>query len=385
MKRLLQFNLSLALILLLSRFAAPVFAEIQIEVSDNCAGSVNSVDQSTSQTTDTSQSNTAEVTNEVHEESSSGTNSISDSNGQTSEITTGNVDSSTSVTTQINNSQVTTGCCQGEQTITISGNGSGSTNTVNSQVSQNTTVSVIQSAQVKNNFSTKAISGVNTVKDSAGNVLIITGDVINEQSVDTVLNEAIITGKVSLTDVLILLKGNAADSDNLVNLKLTDNLTIFRENEATVKNNFYSELISGNNSVLGNLNNVIIKTGDIISKIDVVNGPVNSGGVEVLCCEDGQPIPPTIPPGDHPSLPPSGGVTSLTGGSSSNPGNNSGANGGNGSAAAVLADLLPITGASALHFWMWAVVYLLMFLSGLYARLRAGRSPDLRFAQTRYA
>jgi len=384
MKRLLQFNLSLAFILLLSRFAAPVFAEIQIDVSNNGAGSSNSVDQSVSQTTNASQSNAAEVTNDVHEEASSGENSISDSNGQTLEITTGNVDSSTSVTTQVNNSQVTAGCCQGEQTITISGNGSGSTNTVNSQVSQNTTVSVIQSAQVKNNLSTKAITGANTVKDSAGNVLITTGDVINEQSVDTILNDAIITGKVSMTDVLILLKGNAVDSDNVVNLELTDNLTIFRENEAQVINNFYSELISGNNSVLGNLNNVIIKTGDVISKIDIATGPINSGGVDVFCCEDGQPIPPENPPGEHPSVPPPSTTTSVSS-SSGNGGSSAAGNGGGGSTLANLTDILPVTGASALHFWMWAVVYLLMFLSGLYVRLRAGRSPNLRFAQTRYA
>lgn len=384
MKRIVQFNLSLALILLLGRFAAPVFAEIQIEVSNNGAGSSNSVDQSTAQTTEVTQSNSAEVANEVHEEASSGANSISDSN-QTAEITTGTVESSASVVTQVNNSQVTAGCCQGGQTISVSGNGSGSTNTIISEISQNTTITVTQNAQVTNKLSTTAVSGANTVKDSAGNVLITTGDVTNEQSVDTVLNDAIITGKVSLTEILILLKGNAADSTNLVNLDLTDNLTIYRENQAEVQNNFYSELISGNNSALGNLNNVVIKTGDIFSKINAVNGPVNSGGVEVLCCEDGQPIPPANPPGDHPAIPPSGGVTSPTGGNSANPGNNNGANGGNGSAAAVLADLLPITGASALHFWLWAVVYLLMFLSGLYVRLRAGRSPDLRFAQTRYA
>src|SRR3989344_3831352 len=89
--------------LLVLGITSPVFAEIQIEVSDNGADSANSVSSSQTATTDVSQQNQATVANDVTQEANTGGNSTSGNNADAS-VTTGDIQSSTTVENNLNSS-----------------------------------------------------------------------------------------------------------------------------------------------------------------------------------------------------------------------------------------------------------------------------------------
>lgn len=360
---------------------AMVAAEIQIEVSGNGSDTQNSVNVDSSQNTTVNQENTADVSNDVSQEANSGGNSISDTTGGDSTITTGSVTENTSVVNDLNNSEVALACCNDNSiNITVAGNGSNSVNTVNTQVAGNTVINVTQVANVNNDIKIIGNSGENTISGTTGgNSLIDTGNVKAGGKLENILNHAEIRVGQGAWDITIINKDNGDDSVNVIYLDFVDNLYINRLNLADVNNNIYADLNTGRNNILDTLGDATIRTGDVEFAFNVTNGPINTGSTQVICCEDGEVPDGGDGDGDGGPLPsPSPGVPPPTISGNGEHKDEDGDGDGGGDVLVALTDILPATGASAFHFWILAVVYLLTFLSGLYMRLRAGRSPDSR-------
>lgn len=365
--------------LLFIQVATPVMADIQIDVSGNGVDSLNSVSVSGTQTTDVMQSNTATVDQSVDSEANTGGNEISDSSGN-SQITTGDVSTQTNVAETLNQSTAELPHLENELHITVSENGHGSVNTVHTEVASATRVYISQVAKVENSVNVTSDTGLNSIDDVTGDAKITTGNIANHGSLNTVIN----TTQLELTpgswDITIFAKNNGVDTSNIIYLNFLDNLVLWQYNESIIKNDIYAKTNTGHNSILGALGSVVIDTGDIDLSFDVYNGSnenvITDPGKVTVCCEDGEPAPNTggLPAGDP--IPPAAKPNSQSDTTPYfyKPGDVLGA----------VIDMLPSTGASALQFWIMTVVYLLTFLSGLYLRLRAGRSPNkIAFCSTR--
>lgn len=353
-------------------------AQIQVDVSGNGADTTNNVSVDSTQTTSTTQSNSADISNSVSSNATTGDNSTNNNTGSDVGIATGDVEQSTNVVNQVNNSQVTTPCCEDSLNLTVTGNGENSVNTIHTNVSTTTVINVTQVATVNNNISLSANTGNNRVSNNYGNVEVKTGNINVQGNLANVINQTQLTVGAGAWDITVIAKNNGVDSTNIIFLDFLNDLLLWKNDIANINNNIYADLNTGGNTAFNNIGNVFIKTGNIDFSFDVINGPINSNLAEVFCCEDGQPV---TPPSDGEQPTPQPGVPPSP--SQANGGNGNGKNGGVGGdkvgqILGALAQALPVTGARAIHFWMMAVVYLLTFLLGLYLRLRAGRSPDMR-------
>lgn len=355
---------------------APLFAvraDIVVEVTDNGAGSQNTINNSSNTTTQTDQTNSTDITNAVSSTANTGDNTASGNYGEVS-MTSGDVTTQTSVANNANSNTVVAPCCENSLDVIVSGNGADSVNTIQTQFSTATTVNVTQIATITNTIHLNANTGDNTASYNNGDVEIRTGNIKAEGTLQNQVNQTQLTVGAGEWNIHIINRDNGVDSTNVVYLNFVDDLLLWRNDVANVNNQIFADLNTGRNTALSNLENVLIDTGNIDFSFDVVNGPINIGGAEVICCEDGAPI---DDPGDHspqPGIPPGQTSNSNSSGSPSGGSHVSSAD-----VLGALASILPQTGTSALHFWIMAVVYLLIFLSGLYLRLRAGRSPNAYF------
>ncbi len=355
----------------------PVWAEITVEVSGNGNGTNNSVAVESSQTTTVSQSNTANVSSDVHQEANTGDNQANANSGNT-QISTGDVTTSTTVTSNVNNSVVNVdNCCAGQGiTVTVSGNGADSTNSVKVGVGQNVSVSIDQTANVNNQVSLTADSGHNQASGNSGSVSITTGDIASVGYIRNGINNADVNIASGRADVLIKNKNNGAGSINPITISLYDMIEVNKTDIANIANLVIAHLYTGNNFADDNSGDVTIQTGQASLAFSIINDPVNTDKVVIdYCCKEEENPPPTPPPPSPPPVVPPG--NGGNGGNGNGDSSSSGGGGGNNLAAAI-GEVLPATGSDALHFWILAVVYLLIFLAGLYLRLRAGRSPSQR-------
>lgn len=372
-----------ALFLLLP--VVPAFAEIQVEVSGNGDTSQNTVTVSSDQNTSVSQTNEADVNNSVTSEANTGENNAANNSGATIELSTGDISSQTTLANTLNTASVATPCCESTLDVTIDGNGSDSVNTIHTELTTTTTINVAQIANVTNNINVLANTGNNQANNNQGTVTINTGDIKAKGNLTNMVNLAQVTVEPGAWDIHIINRDNGVESTNVVVVNFVNDLLLWRNEIADINNHVYADLNTGKNVANGNLNDVLIDTGNIDFSFDVVNGPINVGGTDVLCCDDGTPVDSgdSPNPGTNPGLPPSSGGSSPDKNGSSS-GNSNGSSKSAGEVLGALTQILPATGASAIHFWIMAVVYLITFLSGLYVRLRAGRSPDVRPAFSGY-
>lgn len=412
MNRLRLSLLLLSILLASASHIGVAHAEIKVEVSGNGSDSQNSVDVAHSSSDTVEQTNNAQVNNDVSSTANSGANQAN-GNGSDVNVTTGNASSETSVSTQLNNSQVNTGCCLADASVVISGNGSGSQNRVSLTQEKELVISVDQKATVVNRISLTASTGNNQANKNNGDVEIATGKINASLDLVNQANISLISAGVGSGNVSVKIAGNGDNSNNQVAVAILGNLFINRTNNAKIKNLINSDLNTGGNQANENNGAVEISTGDINFALSLVNGPINVGGVKIGCCDTGG-----DGDGDHCHDGDSdhngnggngdqegcdngdggGGGNGDNNGGGSNGGNNngsssdnpstsgsgssgsSGSSNGSGQVLGALADILPGTGISAHHNWLLTVMYFMMFLIGLYMRLRAGRSPDKKYA-----
>ncbi len=355
-------------------FTTPAYADIQIEITGNGGDTNNSVTVQNTQTTQVAQANDAQADSTVQQSANTGGNSQDTSTGGQSDMTTGDSTTTTSIDSTVNVSDVSVNtCCDNNQSITVSGNGEGSQNQVTSNNNNSTEVAINQTAVVNNVVSQTAYTGDNKVYGNGGDVSITTGSIFAKQLVKNSINLAFISVDLGTGgNVQLILKNNGEFSKNIISVSGSNILQIIKSDLAIVNNYLYGDFNTGGNIVGNNMGDVAIDTGDIYSHMSVINDPINSEKIEIICAAKDVPV--TPPPGPTPETPPS--VPPPTSGESPSPSSTGSSGGNGGSALAALTSILPVTGASAFHFWVLAVMYLLTFLFGLYLRLRAGRSPS---------
>jgi len=239
----------------------PAFAQMNVEVTGNGAGSTNDVTDSTTNNTTVFQTNTATVSNKLKITSSTGGNQIKGTTGGNAQVETGNANISASVTNTVNTNQAVVDTCNCDQSVDalVTGNGAESQNTINH--TQNNTASVVQDgvAEVTNELKLNADTGTNeikgltggTAKIETGNVTIAPVEVIN-----TVNTNVAILGAAdpdsSAPHMGLTVANNGADSTNTIGVNTNHIADFFQSGTSTLLNDLEIKGNSGANEVDSN-------------------------------------------------------------------------------------------------------------------------------------
>ncbi len=179
-------------------------------------------------------------------------------------------------------------------TLEISGNGPDSDNTTYVDVTNSTTVTQTNVANIDNDVDATASTGGNEVeKSTGGDVSVETGDATTDVTVVNSVNsnQASVEGcGTCAADVEVLISGNGPDSDNKVDLDVNSEsgsgTALFQSNTAWVDNNVDAESKTGGNEVdKATGGDVEIDTGDASTTVTVdtsanANSAVLGGGGE---------------------------------------------------------------------------------------------------------
>ena len=355
--------------------AVVVFAEtINLEISGNGSGSTNETSLTSNQTTNVSQSNTADVNNEVDANLNTGQNSTSGNTSDQTNISTGDSSTNIGVSNDLNSSSAgVNNCCPQSLDVVNSGNGADSNNTINSNINTSTNISVTNIANITNNINADSNTGKNYANNNNGSVNIITGDINISGGIHNSANSAIINASNGFGgSISILNKLNGANSTNLLGVNISNDFNFENFNLTTILNDVIFDLNTGENYANNNLGDTSISTGNI--NVDfTINNDANSNIVQISCCPQGGVDDPgeSPKPGDQPSSQPSTtpSQASPSSSSSSGPGSNPISN-------AILGlSTLPATGS---YFLFFAILsFLATLLMGVVLRLLASRSPPL--------
>ncbi len=354
--------------------AAPAIFADEISVSNNGAGSSNTIVIDTSSTSTVEQANNADIQNNVDVTANTGDNSVS-SNNADAHIITGSIDSTSSINNENINSNFAENqeCgCSDETSSAIDGNGSDSINNLNLSFINAMNVSQENSAQITNNLTTNASTGNNQANNNNGNVGIETGNIT---SLISIINKNInlnsdFQGKNN-GSISISISNNGSGSINSIVMFFGNSSNYVSNNFTDIKNNVVQNLNTGNNIANGNNGAVLIVTGDIMSVITIGNENINGSFFKEQCnCSNiipppggGNPMPIGDPPvGAQPS-------SSGSGSSIGGPGQILGA---------AIGQILPATGA----YWilLMTILAITMFLAGGVLRFGSDSSPPLAYA-----
>lgn len=373
-------------------------------ITGNGEGSSSEVNISSNSETNIQQSNTADITNDVNTTADTGNNTTNNNTGGSNNIATGDASSTTNITNNANTSVVDQECCVSptpSTTITVSGNGADSNNNTSLKSIYQTTVTINQNASITNTILETANTGNNTANNNTGNVSIQTGNItstknINNDSINSVHINGLLEGadegarlrrqgQGRMDSFQVDVSNNGTGSNNNITFEKNNNSKISITNYSDIQNNITSDLNTGNNHADGNTGDVAIRTGDIISSINILND-VNHDRVDLGCCKSKlldpvdppadpatDPIDPPqqkdLPPTPRPIDPP---ILSNNSSGPSDPPSQVG------QVAAAVASILPATGNNILFFALLSNIA--MFLLGAYLRLRSGNSPGFAFA-----
>jgi len=356
---------------------------LELEITGNSNGGNNEVTASVEQTTSVSQTNTASVTNTVSADANTGNNATGNNAGDAS-ITTGSVTADVSVNNTLNQSSADVNCCTTDpnpSAVTVTGNSNNGNNESTVAKTATTQVSVTNHASVFNVVNGTANTGGNKADNNTKAVTIETGNITHHETIN---NQGINIVSVSVSKsagiVNVKIANNTNDGDNKVVLTYNQNDVFSVYNKLNLTNISIWNFNTGNNTAENNAGPVTIITGSIASTSDIVNKDINASHISVTCCAKGGDGEEVTPPEEHnpPSIPPEQ-QPAQPSPNVSNGGNGGGVGGvTTSSIGEILGAILPATGAS---FWLFATIAnILMFLLGLYLRLRAGRSPCYVYA-----
>jgi len=359
---------------LMRPFPGVIVAE-EIVITGNGSESANAVSNTSQSEANVQQSNKSETTNTVNVNADTGNNEASKNTGEVA-IQTGDATSTTQVENQGNISVVdTSGCCPtGEKSIVVSGNGSGSSNSVDVAHKTVITTGSTQTATITNTISGNVNTGGNIANDTSGDVVIITGNILHKEFLrNGPINQSFVHVGLPQSGYKVNVSGNGVYSNNTVavNEKALHQSYIF--NTANIFNTSFWDLMTGGNIANRNNGDVLIKTGNIVSEVSIVNN-ANTSVVKEDCCKikpseiPPTPTPPTQSPGENKPGNGGSGGGGNGGGSSGSTGASSGPAGGH---------ILPVTGADWVMIAILGNILLLLF--GVMLRLRSGRSPGFRY------
>ena len=157
--------------------------------------------------------------------------------------------------------------------LVISGNGDGSSNEVQTSVQENSTVEQTNEGSVENNVDQVANTGGNTADGNVGGeVSIETGDIQAITQVTNDLNTSVVdVGECCQEETTVLIEGNGTDSQNTVELALSNQTLVSVNQEANVTNFINGWANTGRNEANDNGGNVRIDTGNISAGVKVTN------------------------------------------------------------------------------------------------------------------
>ena len=280
--------------LLLNAFATTAFASTDLIISDNGANSNSSVNLTQNSSTNVVQSNDAHVNNSVNSSASTGNNSASFNNGGSVKVDTGNATTNTTVQTSanVNKADIANCNCNQDTNVTISNNAAYSNNTAN--LTNNSSVNAYQDnhAKIDNDvYSTSKTGGNSADFNNGGSVMVKTGDATTDTSVLNEANANLLkiggSGHGSGAGLSVRILGNAAFSNNTVDLDAHPSVLVSQDNNAHIDNDVDSSAKTGNNSADFNNggswgNGVTIDTGDA-STTTMVDNMVNFNAADVDC------------------------------------------------------------------------------------------------------
>lgn len=192
------------------------------------------------------------------------------------------------------------GLASAEVTVEIDGNGTSSDNSANVNITQQTTITQTNQADIQNNVNTQADTGSNTASNNTGgDTSIQTGNTNQNVSVSNQANSSTINttgcGGCANGDVNVQVSGNGADSQNTTNVTLNNQTTINATNNANITNIVNVGANTGNNSSSNNNGGVTIQTGNILirgsienkaNKTEIIIDPTN-GTITVINSSNG--------------------------------------------------------------------------------------------------
>lgn len=164
--------------------------------------------------------------------------------------------------------------------LTISGNGDNSQNQINISQTQTTTVEQANNANIDNNVSSTANTGENTASANSGDASITTGDISSNTTVENSANVSSAQVGCCPTSTEIEVSGNGTDSENSVDVTLTNQTNVSITQNAYITNNVNGTLNTGSNTASDNSGNVTISTGDIHAQAGIQNSVVNLASVK---------------------------------------------------------------------------------------------------------
>lgn len=166
--------------------------------------------------------------------------------------------------------------------IVISGNGSESTSSVDASVSQTTTITQSNDANIENNVNTSTETGGNTTSDNTGgDVAILTGDASQNLEIDNSLNSSSVDAPCCPSGLSVEVSGNGEGSVNEVGVENNSTSQISISQNANIENNANGSANTGDNQAEDNTGgSVLIDTGNIWVTGGINNGPVNFYSIE---------------------------------------------------------------------------------------------------------
>jgi hypothetical protein len=257
-------------VLIFAGSVAPVFAESSIQITGNGSGSENVTNVSVTQTTQVSQTNSANINNNVQSSANSGGNTTSHNTGGDVTVDTGNAKSQVTVanTANSNVASVDNCNCGSDVNVKVSGNGDHSENAVNTKFENTVQLGQANQASINNDVRSDAKSGDNGAShNTGGSVKIMTGNATSNTNLSTAANQNIAMiggGNGSNGSVAsVIISGNGSGSDNVVNLGLTDWVTLAQANSADVDNDVNAKATTGGNDAKYNTGGSDVFGGDV--------------------------------------------------------------------------------------------------------------------------
>ncbi len=288
-KIVLKLTTAVSTAALLTGSVASVAFGTTVTVTGNGADSNNTANVNVTTSKTIYQTNTADIQNNVTINANSGDNSANKNTGGDVSIDTGDANVSSSVSNSANSNAASLSCggCAGDTDVKISGNGADSDNDANVTVKNSTRVIQANDADVRNNVKVDANTGDNKAnKNTGGDVSIETGDADVTVDVTNAVNQNVAKiGGGQGGSLSAEISGNGANSDNDLNLNVGNDVQVFQNNVADIKNSVDVDANSGYNKANKNTGGeVSIDTGDADVDVEVAN-KANFNGLDLSACD----------------------------------------------------------------------------------------------------
>lgn len=246
--------------------------DAEILISGNGADSDNTAKLNSNNDTSVFQTNDAHIKNNVDADAKTGYNDANRNTGGDVTVLTGHATTDVAIENNANANIASvggsgSGSNGGTMSARIVGNGAYSYNDI--ELNQHRSVALVQDndAYIKNNVDATAKTGKNDANDNTGgDVVIDTGSATTTVEVDNLANfNAADVDCGCLTDVDAKVSGNGSYSENDVRANFHDNLDVFQDNDARLKNYVDARAKTGANEANRN-------TGDVQADPAIITG-----------------------------------------------------------------------------------------------------------------